>query len=122
MYHLGFTVDELPKTPNSLLGSHWRTRMLQRDRWLTWVMGKVSGKKPPAPLKRAHLKLTRHSALRPDPSGLVGSFKYVEDALVANGILADDSSDQIGIPDYCWEYASPRKGFITVEVTELDAR
>jgi hypothetical protein len=53
-------------------------------------------KKPKAPLKRARLTLIRYSHRMLDYDGLVGSMKPVVDALVASGVLEDDSWNVLG--------------------------
>lgn len=116
-YECVIRVDELPKLPNRLLGRHWRARHQEKDRWLIHIGCHVLGRKPPKPLEKAHLKLTRHSAQAPDPDGLAGSWKYVIDALVNTGVLADDSSEHVTL-ELLWEKVAPRKGRITVEVYE----
>lgn len=110
-------VDELPKLPNRLLGMHWRVRHNEKDRWLIHIGCHVLGRKPAKPLERAHLKLTRHSAQSPDPDAMVGGWKYVIDALVNVGVLAGDTPEHVTL-ECMWEKAAPRKGRITVEVTE----
>jgi len=55
----------------------------------------------------------------PDYDGLVSSFKWICDALVKLRILKDDNMKVIGAPDYFWESAPPKKGFISIEITEL---
>ena len=117
-YHLAFTVDELPKLPNRLLTASWYIVKRHTDRWHTWVLSKVAGRKPAAPLQRARLELTRHSSRECDPDALAVSFKPVIDGLVVQGVLAGDTSAHVDLR-VTWNYSPPRKGFITVEVTEV---
>jgi len=79
----------------------------------------TSGKRPPKPLMKAKVTLTRFSSIRPDHDGLVSSFKHILDGLVEAGILHDDNYDTIGVPTYLWDKAPPGKGKIRVEVVEV---
>lgn len=119
MYRLEFELDGLPKTTNAFArGSFW-TFKKEKDKWLGAVRCMTVLRKPAKPLEKARLTLTRKSSKRPDPDGLVSSFKYVIDALVNCDILIDDTPDVIGFPDYRWSQAAMRKGSIHVIVEEV---
>ncbi len=72
--------------------------------------------RPPEPLERAKLTLTRCSSREPDTDGLVSCFKHVVDGLVEAKVLADDRPSNIGIPDYRWEKCSNKLSRIKVQV------
>lgn len=112
-------IEGLPKTPNELLGRHWRTRAAHAKKWMKLVAAHANQFKPPYPLTSAALSLTRMSSVQPDHDGLSGSFKAVIDALVKLEILADDTPTVIGKPDYRWEKAPPKKGKIKIKVEEM---
>lgn len=76
--------------------------------------------RPACKLAKAKLTLIRHSSVEPDWDGLVGSFKYVIDALVYQGILYDDGPDNIGESKALWKGAKPKYGFIEVWINEVE--
>lgn len=118
-YKLEFEVKGLPKSPNRLLGSAWRTRMGQAKYWERAVWKQVWMRKPVSPLKKASVTLTRCSSTSPDYDGLVGSFKFPLDALVKCGILEDDNPKVIVAREYKHERVGPGKGFIRIKVEEV---
>lgn len=97
---------------------HWRKRDRITKEYDRIVMAFVSGKKPPQPLNSYSLECLRSSSSEPDYDGLVLSFKPVIDALVRNGILADDKLSNSGAWQVYWSKAKPKKGFISITVTE----
>jgi len=108
----------LPKLPNELRWKHWAIVRKHDGEWHWAVYGAVARDlKPVAPLKRALVTLTRHSARQPDPDGNVGSWKPVLDGLVKIGVLEDDSAEHVTL-DCRWEKAAPRRGKITIVVVE----
>jgi hypothetical protein len=72
------------------------------------------------PLKKAKLTLWRLSASPIDPDNLAISFKSTLDSLVECGVLANDKLENIGMPDYRWEKAERKKGYIRIRVEEVD--
>lgn len=60
-------------------------------KWELVFAGLCRGKLPAEPLKKARLTITRHAYRSLDYDGLVGSLKPIVDALVAVGVLSDDS-------------------------------
>ena len=121
-YKATIEIDGLPKLPNQLLGAHWRVRSTHAANW-TKLVGKCFylQRKPPTPLKRAKLTLTRYSSAEPDFDGLVGSFKALIDSLVTLGILENDKTENIGNSVYLWQKTAPKKGKIRIEVEEVEA-
>jgi len=118
-YLLEFTVDGLPRTTNQLTRMHWRMKHKHSVEWKRTVWAKCWHLKPPAPLGKAKLTLTRLSSQECDFDGLVSSFKHVIDGLVDSGVLTGDTMSIIGQPTYLWEKCAPRKGHIKVKVEGL---
>jgi Holliday junction resolvase RusA-like endonuclease len=117
-----FTVDDLPKLPNSLLGAHWTVRAGHAKSWHRKVEKAIIGAKPAKPLARARVTLVRSSPRPPDFDGLVGSFKPVLDALKHLGVIEDDTMIHIGQPDYRWEKAKRGSSSIRVVVEEANGQ
>ena len=115
-YQLKLKIDDLPKRYNQISHGHWRKKQAEAKKWHLIMYYHCLRKTPPSPLLRARLVLTRHTSAQSDYDGLVSSWKYVIDGLVAAKILINDTPKVIGIPTYRWEKAPPKKGFITVEV------
>lgn len=118
-YRLDITIPGLPPMTNDVLAMNLRDRLRSKKQWKTAVMFKTAGKRPAAPLARAHLTLTRFSTRRPDPDGLTSGFKHVIDALVLANILENDKHENIGFPSYFWEPAKANMGKIRIEVIEI---
>lgn len=110
--------------PNQLLYKHWRTVKKEKDMWMrtVWVKVLESRSRPQQPFDRAKLRLERHSSVQPDFDGLAGSFKYVVDGLIKAGVLANDTMDVIGTPEYKWVKCKPKEGKIKVSVRPLKPR
>lgn len=120
-YELYFEIKGLPPTHNDQLRyKSWRTRQGNTKKWKKLVSEAIIEKrKPTQPLTKAKLVLTRHSTTRGDYDGRVSSFKSTIDGLVEAKILAGDTEDFIGIPEYLWEKAKRGEGKISVKVIEL---
>ncbi len=118
-YCLKFTLDVLPKTANGS-HEHWRSKAQRVKLLKQAVFARAWPFKPAQPLVSAALTLIRHSSLEPDYDNLVTSFKPVIDGLRQAGIISDDRKKNIGRPEYLWQKAPPKKGFITVEVREAE--
>lgn len=120
-YVCEFWIPKLPKMPNQLLGAHWRTRSNHKKLWTQMILRALPRPYPKAPLRVARLALTRRSSVQPDYDGLAGSFKPVIDSLVQLGVLANDTSANIGVPTYLWEKASPGQGSIRIRIEEVSS-
>ncbi len=118
-YSLEFEIVGLPKSPNNLLGRHWRAKAGHAQQWMGKVLIAVNRNKPVEPLKKATLTLTRFSSSEPDHDGLCGSFKAVIDALVKVKVLENDKPSNIGSPTYLWEKTKQGAGKIRVKVEEV---
>lgn len=116
-YVLEFKINQLPDSPNKLLGAHWTRRKKHADKWLRFVWAKVLEKKlPPEPLKKAKLTLIRYSTHKLDADNLRSSFKAVVDALVKVGVIVDDNTDVIGEPTVSQESTTRDQKCIYVKV------
>lgn len=119
-YTLSFELPGLPNRPNQTNAKgHW-ARYKESKEWHEAVALVVGSRRPPAPLECAKLTLVRHSSVCPDPDGLVGSFKYVVDALVKHGVIINDKISTIGMPDYYWMKCKPKAGKIQVTVQSVE--
>jgi hypothetical protein len=115
-YRLEFTIQELPPTFNAINRKHWGVKKHIASKWRDLVVLAVGHKKPPQPLTRAELTLTRHSSNEPDFDGLTSCFKHPIDGLIDAQVIVDDKMSVIGQPTYRWEYAPRGKGKITVTI------
>lgn len=115
-YVLEFELPGLPRTLNDR--GHWRVRHAENQKWLKLVAFATSGKRPPVPLERARLTLTRMSSREPDFDNRVSGFKPIVDALVRCGVLVDDKMSNIGSPEFLWEKAKPKHGGVRVRIEE----
>ena len=105
LYTLDFEIMGTPPSLNARL--HWRARHRENAKWKSLVGTSVLlFHRPPYPLPRAKLTLTKFSIQRPDYDNLVTSMKPIIDGLVECGVLVDDHWDIIGMPDCRWEKCS----------------
>ncbi len=121
MYFLEFKLSGLPSLTNQILGRHWRTKAKHANTWKRKVWQATWHLKPPAPLQRAKVTITRHSTVCPDFDGMAGAGKTLLDGLVETGILVDDSMKIIGQPQYLWEFAKKNCGHVSIRVEELES-
>lgn len=96
--------------------------MAEARKWKQLVEGYVviNRLKPSTPLTKARLNLVRHSSFECDFDGLVSGFKHCIDGLVVAGVIKNDRMGNIGQPNYKWMRSSPGKGFVTIEVEEIE--
>lgn len=111
-------IHGLPKTTNGNARRHWRALQNEAKIWHRNVIAAAESLDVKEPLTKAKLKLTRHSSQEPDFDGLVSSFKHVIDGLIKAGIIVNDKMSVIGQPEYAWQRAKIRKGFIEIEIEE----
>jgi hypothetical protein len=117
-YILELTISGLPKTINELNRKHWAVKAKEAKHWKQMIYLLTQKKHPNAPLKKARLVLTRHSAICPDFDGLVSSFKHCIDGLIDAEIIENDKMTNIGQPEYNWVQAKRNAGQITIRVEE----
>lgn len=118
-YRIEFTLPGLPKPTNRQESMHWRQKRKQTKLWHQAVALVVGYRKPPKPLTKAKLTLTRMSSVCPDYDGLVSSFKPITDGLVVCGVLEDDNMDVIGVPEFKWVRSRPKQGLIAIIVEKI---
>ena len=118
-YSILIELPGLPKPINAIGRKHWAVKTKEANYWKQCVALSVIGKKPPAPLLKAHIIYTRFSSVAPDCDGLTSSLKHVQDGLIEAGIIKNDRWENIGMPDYLWSYAPKKQGRITIEVIAL---
>lgn len=121
---LDFELPGLPpmNTAGSHGGSHWSRTIIKR-KWEGKVVSAVLEalrRWPAEPLERARVTIVRCSTREPDYDNLAQGGKFILDGLVKAGVIADDSPQVIGRPDYRWEKAPPAKGCVRVRVEEID--
>lgn len=99
--------------------ANWKYRWSHAKRWKAMVAAAVLAyrAKPPVPLTRSRLVLTRCSAVEPDPDNLAASFKPVIDGLREAGVIENDRSCNVEIC-YRWRKAPRGSKKMLVEVYE----
>lgn len=120
MYRLEFELAGLPSTPNGAHGA-WQVAYKKRKEWRGRVKLRVIMQRPPAPLQKSRVTMTRCSSRQPDYGNLVASFKSVLDGLKDGGIIFDDAPKYVE-DVYKWEKAKPKESKIRVLVEELSAQ
>jgi hypothetical protein len=117
-YRLEITLAGLPRTTNSNVGG-WRSKWGHSRIWRKKIAAAIdSTQRPTQPLKKARITLTRYSSRRADFDGLVSSFKHILDGLIDACVIADDSHDVIGQPNYIWQKVGQNKGHVRVLIEE----
>lgn len=118
MYRLDFDLIGLPKTTNGAHG-HWRAAAAERKKWRDAVTLVAKFRRPPKPLSKARLELTRFSSSKADFDNLVISFKSCVDGLKDAGVISDDKDAVIVDRKYLWEKAPKGKGRVRIVVEEV---
>lgn len=119
-YRIRRTIAALPPL-NSARNKHWRVKQREREAFAVLVAASTVGARPDAPLQRAIVWCVRRSSARPDYDNLVESFKIVLDALVRCDVLADDTTEVVGVPSYGWQSSTGSSPGIEYEVAALAA-
>lgn len=115
-------IVEIEGAPPLLLNSrmHWRVAQKHKKDWYERVAIAVRGQVPEEPWVQARGIFTRYCGYkRPDKVNLASGFKWIEDALIREGIIVDDSPEHFD-SSYRWEKASPREKRIRIEVFRTD--
>lgn len=111
-----FTIPEPTPSVNRLHGYHWSRKRRERQKW-GWLVKQArlaAGIYPTAPSSRVRLTIRRYGPRMLDHSNFVAGLKWLEDALVAEGFLVDDSPAHLE-PDYAQHTGKPYRTEITVE-------
>lgn len=114
-------IPGLPRmmNPSGVKSTHWTYVKRERDRWKRDVASICFAEWHRPPLRKARVRFTRFSLIRPDFDGLVSGFKSLQDALVLGRVIIDDGWEVIGNPEYHWEKAPKGMGRIRIEVWEV---
>ena len=119
-YRLALSLPFLPPMNRAATGRH---RMVQhREAKAVKLATKLELAKhalPAAPLARAALLVTRHSASMADRLNIAQAAKPVVDAIVQAGVLADDSPAVLASERYEWQRAPRGQGRLEVIVEEV---
>ena len=86
-----YTVDAIPPSNNRFIGKNERWAYSEAKKEWQALISVFCRPRPPAPLKKAIVKITYHfkDNVRRDPDNYSG--KFILDGLVRTGIIADDS-------------------------------
>lgn len=115
---LSITIKGLPKMANGGHGS-WMADAAAKKKWKTAMARELIGLQPNKPFEKVRVVFTRCSSIEPDTDGNAHGFKPVRDALVKFGFVVDDKPKNMEAI-YKWEYAPPKKGFIRIEMEEIN--
>jgi Holliday junction resolvase RusA-like endonuclease len=116
---ISLTIPGLPKILSNGSHGHWRVAWQNATKWKRLVGYALSGQIPRRPIQKAHVVFTRYSTMEPDFDNLAISFKPCADALVICGVLANDKPSCL-TAEYKWAKGKQHKGFITIEVRDLN--
>jgi len=110
---------EVPGAPPLLLNSrmNWRTLHRRRKEWKEWVsLALRACRIPDEPLRSAVVVYDRYCGYQePDYDNLVSSFKWVQDAIVEAGVVADDARRFLETHHH-WHPATPLEKRIRVRI------
>jgi hypothetical protein len=107
---------EIPDTAPMLNGDkglmrmHYRSYMKLKDKWVLLIRSVTSAKLQ----GRVSIDYYRSSVIAPDADNLCASFKPIGDALVANGVIEDDSFKVVSRFSAHWMKATNNKDKRTV--------
>jgi hypothetical protein len=119
MYRIDLLLECIPDSLNKALRGNRMRYFSKNKHWDYMIRAQIVLNKkqlPPEPLKKARIKITRHSHRTLDYDGLVGSMKPVVDALVSAGVIADDSWNVTGQWNV-WQEFRPKKDGPRLEVS-----
>jgi hypothetical protein len=110
-------IPESTPSLNRIWGGHWKNKHELRTRWL-WLVRQARLKakvydRPNYP--RARLTIERWGAKHLDHDNFVAGTKPMVDSLVQEGLIAGDSPDHIGIPQYIQHIGKQRGTLVRIE-------
>lgn len=118
-YRLEISLPGLPPLQRAGSGGgHWRKRWAEGREWKRRVLWATVGEVPEAPLERARVTCTRHSAQEPDRDNAHAAWKPLLDALVTARILTDDDPEHLELV-VRWELAPRGQGRVTLVVEDI---
>lgn len=100
-----FSIPEMPLSKNVWQRLHWAKRGRIKAEWERWVWGLVNEHpRMPRPIASVRCDVVvgwDKPGPLPDPQNLAGmAHEVIADGLVKAGIIADDSMDARGVPQY----------------------
>lgn len=112
---------EIAGAPPLLLNAriHWRELRRQKAQWYSWVHIALGRQAPAEPFDRACVRFTRHCGTRrPDRDNLISGSKWIQDALVNEGVLLDDQEENLEA-HHEWHAATKKAKRIHVQVVPI---
>lgn len=87
-----FIVNDIPPSINKVLRMHWAKRFRLKDAWRLMIRAGFGNHPKPRPV-RQKVKITLWHSRAFDKDNAYGACKVVFDAMKAEGLIVDDSSD-----------------------------
>jgi hypothetical protein len=111
------TIDEPTPSVNLLHGHHWSRKKAMRKRWGWLVRAAIlkAGVTARPNHERARLTIERYGARVLDSDNYRAGTKWLQDALVAEGFIADDTPAVIGEPVLRQFAGKERKTIVRIE-------
>lgn len=123
MYKVLIQTENLPKSTNIKLRSHYFRNHAETKMWQLLISSLIRGQLPKKPLLKAKITVVRHSYRFLDFDGLVGSMKPVVDALVYNNVISDDSWNVLGAWEVHQKFRAKKDGpLLEILVREMPAK
>ena len=118
-YRLRLEIPGLPPMNTSATRRHWAVQAREARDTQTLVAALVGKRRPPKPLKRARVTVTRCSPREPDFENMTLSSKAHIDGLVKARVLVDDNPD-VCERVYRWAKAPRGQGRLVIDVEEIE--
>jgi hypothetical protein len=111
------TIDEPTPSVNYAHGHHWSRKLKLRKRWAWLVKAAMlnAGLHTPPRFARARLTIERYGPRSLDSDNFRAGTKWLQDSLVAEGIITDDTPAVIGEPVLRQFVGKERKTIVRVE-------
>lgn len=110
-------IDEPTPSVNYMLGYHWSKKLRFRKRWGWLVKAAMLRAKvhQPPKLSRARLTIERYGSRILDSDNFRAGTKWLQDSLVSEGIIVDDTPAVIGEPILIQHAGKVRKTVVRIE-------
>lgn len=118
IFILEIDVPGLPPTTNGSHG-HFRAAAATRKKWREAVRMIAYMRRPPAPLTKAKLTVTRFSSVQTDYGNRVSAAKPLIDGLIDAKVIVNDTDAVLPIQEFPYEKAPKGKGFTRLRIEEL---